>query len=109
MIIYNDHATIITDGLNGQYDDYGRPLLKEIETKAHVRYKADNIYNRDGELVTSKALVYVPYSDELAGIDFNPRIEITTPTGSIFTSKVIRTEYGQTIAGYTQFIKFYLG
>lgn len=108
MIIYNDEVNLIMESPDGVYDDYGRLETVTKKTQAHVRYNIANIYNERGELTTSKAQVYIPYNSAINPLDFRPRIEHVTPLENVMLGKVIKIEYGQNIAGITQFVKMYL-
>lgn len=108
MIIYNDRVNMILPDKDGATDDYGRPKMMIIQSQAHVRYKITNVYNHDGEIRQSKAQVYIPFSEAVDPLTFNPRIEHITPLGNLMLGKVMNIEFGQNIAGATQFIKMYL-
>lgn len=108
MIIYNDRVNMILPDKAGATDDYGRPKMTIVQSQAHVRYKITNIYNPDGEIRQSKAQVYIPFSEAVDPLTFNPRIEHITPLGNVMLGQVLSIEFGQNIAGSTQFMKLYL-
>lgn len=111
IVIYDDTVVLaIPEIVNGMIskNEYGQIKRVDKEVPAHVRYHLKNYYNERGEGITSKAQIYIPYSEITSLIDINTRVVHIDPSKQEFKGHVQMIEYGQDVFGKTSFIKAYL-